>query len=90
MARSSSAAPEGAVEGVAYAGGTPCPEATVLVASGPDHVDLAALTGPDGRFSLGGLRPGRYEVLVQTEDGRARRFPVEVADGEVVHLDCHL
>jgi hypothetical protein len=38
----------------------PLADVNVVIETGPTHPDLAALTGPDGVFSFGSLRPGNY------------------------------
>lgn len=46
------------------ASGTPLAEARVAFAEAPVPVpDIAAVTGPDGRFALSAPAPGRYVVL---------------------------
>lgn len=68
--------------------GEPVSEAQVFVASGPSHPDIAAITGENGRFSLGGLEAGRYRVqaeangfepaTVEMAVGAGRRFEIEI------------
>ncbi|MEU4426898.1 carboxypeptidase-like regulatory domain-containing protein [Actinoplanes sp. NPDC024001] len=61
--------------------GVPLSGATVSITAGPGpNDDIAALTGPDGRFSLGNLNPGRYEVAVFDTLNGETRAEVDVAD----------
>lgn len=56
-------ASEGMIVGrVCSAGGQPISDATVLIASGPSHADIASLTDDDGRYVIGGVKPGAYTV----------------------------
>ena len=47
--------------------GEPIEEAQVIIASGPSHVDIASLTGRDGKFAFGPLVPGRYLLRVAAQ-----------------------
>lgn len=69
---------------VVRAGGRPVEDLNVFVVSGPSHPDLAAITAPDGSFSLGALQPGRY-VLSAGE-----RVEVEVLPGKVAFVEVTL
>lgn len=62
--------------------GAPVAQARVAFAEAPVPVpDVAALTGPDGRFALGAPAAGRY-VVVAAADGHApARVAVDVGDG---------
>ncbi|WP_270936756.1 carboxypeptidase-like regulatory domain-containing protein [Falsiroseomonas oryzae] len=58
--------PRGQIAGrVLDAEGEPIAEAQVLIAQGPAHQDIAALTGADGRFAFGGLVAGNYTLRAQ-------------------------
>ncbi len=49
-----------------------------------------ALTGPDGRFSIAGLPPGRHTLAVWHERCKPREFEIEVRAGEGRTLDVDL
>jgi Carboxypeptidase regulatory-like domain len=73
------------------AGGDPIEGARVYFASGPVPLpDIAALTGPDGSFSLSAPTPGTYEVECAAEGRGTQREAVEVVDGEETRLDFRL
>lgn len=59
--------------------GAPVSGASVAVHTGPGPVDdIAALTGPDGRFRLGNLGPGRYELAAFAAGNTEARVQVDV------------
>lgn len=61
-----SSLPRGQIGGrVLDAEGEPIVEAQVLIVNGPAHLDIAALTCPDGRFAFGGLSAGTYTLRAQ-------------------------
>ncbi|CAL9376159.1 hypothetical protein SUDANB120_00961 [Streptomyces sp. enrichment culture] len=61
------------------ADGTPVAGASVHLADGPVPLpDIAALTGPDGRFSFPVGADGVYTVACRTADGRGARAAVAV------------
>ena len=48
---------------------------------------LSAPIGPDGSYTLSGLRPGAYELTVTGADGAPRRRDIVVSIGQSVTLD---
>ena len=70
------------------AAGRPVARARVYLVKAPGAVpDVAALTGADGRFSLGAARPGVYEVACSTDSLGSASASVEVgAGGATVEL----
>lgn len=70
--------------------GQPVGGATVLIARGPAHPDIAALTGQAGTYSFTDLQPGRYEVLAGSPAHGSSRMTVAVSAGEAASLDFHL
>lgn len=58
--------------------GQPVPNAQVQVVGTP----RGALTGPDGRFTIGGLAPGSYDVRVTRLGFTPRTVPVTLAAGQ--------
>lgn len=54
-----------------------------------DH-PFYSLTGPDGRFSIAGLLPGRYTLEVWHERCKRREVEIEVKAGESRTLDLYL
>lgn len=77
----------GAIDGLAAdETGRPLAEAAVLIAEGPPHPDIAALTDAEGRFRLTDLLPGVYTILVNAEDREPQRQTVEVAAGQAASI----
>lgn len=71
--------------------GKPVREARVYFAGGPAPLpDIAALTGPDGRYALAAPTPGAYEVECTAEGFAAQRETVEVAEEVEARLDFRL
>ena len=67
--------------------GEPVGEARVYFAGGPAPLpDIAALTGPDGSFTLSVPAPGTYELECSADGYTSSRGSVE-ADGEEARLD---
>ena len=59
--------------------GRPVADATVAVVAAPVPVaDIAALTGPDGRFTIAVPEPGDYTLLATAPDSRSARVSVRV------------
>lgn len=48
------------------------------------------MTGPDGRFSIRGLPPGRYTLEVRHERCKPREAEIEIKAGESMSLDLYL
>lgn len=62
--------------------GAPVAGASVAVHAGPGPVDdIAALTDADGRFRLGNLSPGRYQLAVFGAGNAEAGAQVDVGDG---------
>lgn len=63
--------------------GRPLAEAAVAIAAAPGPVpDIAALTGPDGRFAIPAPEPGDYTLVATAPGERTGRVTVHVsADG---------
>ena len=70
--------------------GVPISEASVYVASGPSHADLAALTDEFGNFRLSGLSVGVYVIEVSAEGFMAVSGHVPVRSGRVTRADVTL
>jgi hypothetical protein len=63
--------------------GAPVSGASVAVSGGTGAVnDIAALTDAEGRFRLGNLPPGRYNVAVFGNDTAEAGTEVDIAEGE--------
>jgi hypothetical protein len=71
--------------------GAPVAGATVAVTASDLPVsDIAALTDAGGQFRRGGLAAGSYTLEVRKSGQGARTVPVQVAEGEQVHLEVKL
>lgn len=70
--------------------GAPVEEARVLVETGPSHPDLAALTGPDGRFRLEGLAAGLYGLRILAGQLAPATARVTVAAGRRAEVEVRL
>ncbi len=55
----------------------------ILVFSHP----FFAVTDDDGRYTIGGVPPGTYTLLVWSELGRADPRNVTVSDGQIAEAD---
>ena len=61
------------------AAGRPVAQARVYFSAAPGSVpDIAALSGPDGRFQLNAPRPGRYQVSASCDASGSASVMVEV------------
>jgi hypothetical protein len=64
---------------VVDAAGRPVAQARVYVVRAPVAVaDVAALTGPDGRFTLSAAHPGSYQIACSTDRLGSASTTVEV------------
>jgi hypothetical protein len=59
----------------------PVENAQVVVSAGPSHLDIAALTGPEGKFDFGPVVPGRYTLQVQAQNYLPQTADVTVRAG---------
>ncbi len=73
-----------AIEGRVVVAGRPAANAAVRI-SGASDSDSAA-TGRDGRYCVEGVRAGRHEVEVFTDDAYFQRY-VDLAQGQRLRLD---
>lgn len=82
----------GAIEGtVTTTEGQPIAEASVMVErSAQAHRDLAFLTNAQGRYRLGDLLPGEYEIRVEASDRPPQAKTAQVEAGRVTQLDFSL
>jgi protocatechuate 3,4-dioxygenase beta subunit len=70
--------------------GRPVENARVYLVSGPaSFPDIAALTDPDGRFSLSTPTPGQYSIACEADAGSGL-VTVTVADGQETTVEFHL
>lgn len=69
--------------GVVTADGAPVSEAAVLLADGPSHTDLSALTDEAGAFVLGAgeLAPGDYRLLAHAPSGQTGSVSARASSG---------
>ncbi len=77
----------GVVAGRVMVGDHPVADAVVMIVEGhASHPDLAAITDESGRFELGGLTPGWYNL--EARDGqRSARRSVELTAGDRAWID---
>ena len=69
---------------VVDAQGAPVDGARVFLTAGPVPLpDIAAVTGPDGRFELAAPAPGDYTIACAGETGAGESVEVRVDDGAV-------
>lgn len=66
--------------------GAPCAEARVMIAAGPSHPDIAALCDEDGRFALGDLAPGEYELRAVADEGGGVLGGVDLAENGAAEI----
>lgn len=74
------------LEGVVTSGGKPVPRAEVGVVDGVRR----ALTGPDGRYRIADIGPGRYPVFARAIGYRPVTSSVNVSGDSVTRLDFEL
>lgn len=73
---------------VSTAAGDPVPDAAIVIeSSSAGHIDIAALSGPDGNYRFDDLAPGRYELLVNAGGHPPVRGAAEVQAGAQARLD---
>ena len=73
------------------AAGAPVEHARVGFADAPLPVaDVAALTGPDGRFALSAPGPGRYAIFGAAEGHPAAQMAVDVHGDDPVKVELTL
>ena len=58
------------------------PEVAVLIDSGPQHPDIAALADANGNFSLIGLSSGEYKISAYVDGVRQATQRVHILDDE--------
>ncbi len=78
------AASTGAADGTALMG------AIVTLADPRGEVVAAQRTGPDGRYMIEDLAPGRYTLALSAPSCQPTAVPVTVSDGEPTTLDAEL
>lgn len=75
---------------VVASAGTPVAGATVAIVGGSQpYRDVAAVTAADGRFRLGGLRPGDYRVEARAS-GATGSAQVTVSAGAGAEVEIRL
>ncbi len=82
----------GSVSGrVVDATGAPVSGASVAVSASPQPVsDIAAITGADGSFRLGGLAPGTYTLTAHSTGHAPGEADVVVLPGQQANLEIRL
>jgi TonB-linked SusC/RagA family outer membrane protein len=79
--------PAGVIQGtVRSQSGVPLPDVSVLVAG----IRLGAVTRADGRYTIGGVAPGTYQVSARRIGYGERTQPVTVVGGQSATLDFTL
>jgi hypothetical protein len=67
--------------------GKPVEDVNVVIAQGPTHVDLAAITGPDGGFDFGQLESGDYVIKAYAAEAESAPIPVRVLPSKVAFVE---
>jgi hypothetical protein len=75
---------------VTDARGTPLARVSVKIRNRDTGVEREAVTGPDGSFTVGGLAPGAYEVVVEDPAFAAFRRELTLAAGQAEKLAIQL
>lgn len=71
--------------------GQPLAEAAVAIAAAPGPVpDIAAMTGPDGRFAIPAPEPGDYTFVATASGERTGRVTVHVSADGVVEAEVEI
>lgn len=76
---------------IADSSGAPVPGATVTAIADATTLSRVAITAGEGDYSIAGLAPGTYSVVVELTGFRPlRREGVQLATGESIRLDLQL
>ncbi len=67
----------------------PVEEATVYVAQGPSHHDIASLTDSDGHYEISGLAPGHYVLHAKFGNKAFATKAVDLQAGSNLRVDFH-
>ncbi|TDH19955.1 carboxypeptidase regulatory-like domain-containing protein [Segetibacter sp. 3557_3] len=67
----------------------PLEDVNVLIVSGPNHNDVAVITGADGQFSINNIQPGNY-VLKAYGQVESDEVPVQVQTEQVPFVEIWL
>ena len=70
--------------------GIPLADITIVIVSGPDHQDMAALTGTDGRFDFGNLPTGRYLLRAYGNDSESKDIAVMVFPMKIAFIEVRI
>jgi hypothetical protein len=76
-----------AIKGRVLRNGRPVVDASVSIADGPSHPDIAALTGANGEYAFNDLEPGDYAVQAYIEGDRPAVKRCSVPAGQTAILD---
>lgn len=67
----------------------PMADVNVIIVSGPDHHDIAAVTGADGQFSFHSIQPGNY-VIKAFGQVESEEIPVQVQSEQVPFVEIRI
>ncbi|MBD2104095.1 carboxypeptidase-like regulatory domain-containing protein [Leptolyngbya sp. FACHB-261] len=81
----------GAIKGrVRNANDVPMEDVNIVIVAGPNHPDIAAVTGWDGIFVFSGLQPGNYVIRAYSSNRISDDIPVRIVAWKTAFVDIWL
>jgi hypothetical protein len=68
----------------------PAPETRLVAHNVEENTDRAVLSGADGTFVIGNLRPGRYQLTVSKVGEVSSSITVQLKDGQTLNVEITL